>query len=76
MDVRVASFVSRSDVSLERRHTLWAHNNTAWAAILADRALSEDLSRARALAERALEASMAGGFAYLQGDARQILTRC
>ena len=55
---------------------LRAHNDTAWSALLADRALSDDLARARFLAERALDASTAGGFRYLEAHARQILTRC
>ena len=55
---------------------LRAHNDAAWAALLADRARSDDLARARFLAERALDASIMGGFGSLEADARHILTRC
>jgi len=55
---------------------LRAYNDTAWAALLADRRRGDDVDRARHLAERALAASTAGGFGYLEADARRVLARC
>jgi hypothetical protein len=49
-----------------------AYTDTAWAELCCDR---EDVDRARELATRALDAATAGGYRYIERDAREILAR-
>lgn len=54
---------------------LIAHTNAAWAALLADRSIGNDLDRARAMATDAVAAASAGGYGYTESDARKVLAR-
>jgi DNA-binding SARP family transcriptional activator len=54
---------------------LVAYTNAAWAALLADRNRGDDHERARQLAERAHAAAIAGGYGYIESDARAVLAR-
>jgi tetratricopeptide (TPR) repeat protein len=59
----------------ERLHSplLIAYTNAAWAALLADRNEGDDRARAREMAEHALAAATAGGYGYIERDARAVL---
>jgi hypothetical protein len=50
-----------------------ADTQSAWAALLADRANGDDHERARAMAEQALTTATAGGYGYIEADARRVL---
>ena len=50
---------------------LVAYTHAAWASLLADRADA----RAREMADAALAAAVAGGFGYIEADARAVLAR-
>lgn len=54
---------------------LVAHTNAAWAALLADRSIGNDIDRARAMASDAVAAASAGGYGYIESDARNVLAR-
>jgi class 3 adenylate cyclase len=51
------------------------HTKAAWAALLADRNRGDDRDRAIAMAEAALTAAIAGGYGYVESDARTVLER-
>ena len=52
-----------------------ALTQTAWAALLADRNQPGDAQRARLLLEAALPVATAGGYGYIERDARTVLER-
>ncbi len=52
---------------------LVAYTNAASAALLADRGEDEERHRARTMAESALTAASAGGYGYIERDARAVL---
>ena len=52
-----------------------AHTQAAWAALLADRNRGDDHDRAIAMSEAALAAATAGGYGYVERDARSVLER-
>jgi class 3 adenylate cyclase/tetratricopeptide (TPR) repeat protein len=54
-----------------RSPLLVAYTNAAWASLLVDR--GDEQTRARAMAERALAAAAAGGYGYIERDARAVL---
>jgi hypothetical protein len=54
---------------------LVAHTNAAWAAMLADRNQHDDHTRARAMAQQALDTATTGGYGYIETDARALLTQ-
>ena len=58
-----------------RSPLLIAHTHAAWAALLADRDQHDDHTRARVMAQQALDAATAGGYGYIETDARAVLTR-
>jgi predicted ATPase len=51
------------------------HTQAAWAALLADRDRDDDRERAATMAEAALSAATAGGYGYVERDARAVLER-
>jgi hypothetical protein len=55
---------------------LRAYNDVAWASMLADRRVDDDVERARTLAERGLAAARDSGFTGLAAEATLVLTRC
>jgi hypothetical protein len=52
---------------------LVAYTQSAWAALLADRDQGDDRTRARDMADQALAAATAGGYGYIEADARAVL---
>jgi class 3 adenylate cyclase/tetratricopeptide (TPR) repeat protein len=54
---------------------LIARTQASWAALLADRAQADDRTRARTMAQSALDAAVAGGYGYTEADARAVLER-
>jgi class 3 adenylate cyclase/tetratricopeptide (TPR) repeat protein len=54
---------------------LVARTQAAWAAMLADRNRADDHSRARTMAQAALDAAVSGGYGYVGSDARLVLER-
>jgi tetratricopeptide (TPR) repeat protein len=54
---------------------LAAYTQAAWAALLADRNQNDDHARAREMATAALDAAVAGGYGYIETDARAVLER-
>ena len=58
-----------------RSPLLIAHTHAAWAALLADRNQPDDHTRARVMAQQALDAATIGGYGYVETDARAVLTR-
>jgi tetratricopeptide (TPR) repeat protein len=54
---------------------LVAHTHAAWAALLADRNQHDDHTRARVMAQQALDTAIAGGYGYVETDARAVLTQ-
>src|SRR5262249_8636762 len=58
-----------------RSPVLIAHTNAAWAAVLADRGRDDDHERAHQMANAALNAATAGGYGYVETDARAVLNR-
>ena len=58
-----------------RSPLLIAHTHAAWAALLADRNQHDDHTRARVMAQQAVDAVTAGGYGYIETDARAVLTR-
>lgn len=54
---------------------LVACTQAAWADLLAERGTGDDQIRARAMAEQALTAGIAGGYGYIERDARTVLDR-
>jgi class 3 adenylate cyclase/tetratricopeptide (TPR) repeat protein len=58
-----------------RSPVLIAYTQAAWAALLADRNQGNDHTRARAMAQAALDAAIAGGYGYVEADARAVLDR-
>jgi ATP/maltotriose-dependent transcriptional regulator MalT len=54
---------------------LSAYTDAARAELLADRGNGDDHGRARTLAQRALAAATAGGYGYIERDARDVLER-
>jgi class 3 adenylate cyclase/tetratricopeptide (TPR) repeat protein len=58
-----------------RSPLLITHTYAAWAALLADRNQDDDHNRARVMAQQALDAATAGGYGYIETDARTVLTQ-
>jgi class 3 adenylate cyclase/tetratricopeptide (TPR) repeat protein len=58
-----------------RSPLLVAITHAAWAALLADRNQHDDHTRARAMAQQALDTAIAGGYGYIETDARTVLSR-
>lgn len=58
-----------------RSPLLVAHTNAAYATLLADRGRDDDRDRARAMAHAALDAATAGGYGYIEADARSVIAR-
>jgi hypothetical protein len=58
-----------------RSPLLTAYTHAAWAALLADRDQHDDHTRARAMAQQALDTATAGGYGYIETDARAVLSR-
>jgi class 3 adenylate cyclase len=58
-----------------RSPVLVAYTQAAWAALLADRNQDDDRTRARSMAQAALNAAVAGGYGYVETDARAVLDR-
>jgi hypothetical protein len=58
-----------------RSPLLIAHTRAAWAALLADRNQHDDHTRARVMAQQALDTATTGGYGYIETDARAVLTR-
>ena len=58
-----------------RSPILVAHTQAAWAALLADRHQGDDHDRASEMAQAALAAGTAGGYGYVEADARAVLER-
>jgi hypothetical protein len=58
-----------------RSPILLAKTQAAWAAMLADRDRGDDYSRARTMAEAALDAALSGRYGYVETDARLVLER-
>jgi tetratricopeptide (TPR) repeat protein len=54
---------------------LVAYTQAAWACLLADRNRQDDRARAGQMAQQALAAATAGGFRYIESDARAVLDR-
>ena len=54
---------------------LIAYTHAAWAALLADRNQHDDHNRARLMAQQALNTATAGGYGYIETDARAVLTQ-
>ncbi len=54
---------------------LIAQTNVAWAGLLAERGTGDDHDRARTMATDALTAATAGGYGYIERDARDVLDR-
>jgi class 3 adenylate cyclase/tetratricopeptide (TPR) repeat protein len=54
---------------------LIAHTQAALAALLADRDQHDDHTRARVMAQQALNTATAGGYGYIETDARAVLDR-
>ena len=54
---------------------LVAHTHAAWAALLADRNQLDDHTRARVMAQQALDTATTGGYGYIETDARAVLTQ-
>ena len=54
---------------------LVAHTNAAWSGLLEERGTLDDHERARAMATDALTAATAGGYGYIERDARDVLER-
>jgi class 3 adenylate cyclase/tetratricopeptide (TPR) repeat protein len=52
-----------------------AYTHTALAGLLADRNHDADRTRARVLAQQALDAALAGGYRYIEADVRIVLAR-
>jgi hypothetical protein len=50
-----------------------ARTQAAWAAMLADRNRADDHIRARSMAQTALDTASAGGYGYIEADARAVL---
>jgi tetratricopeptide (TPR) repeat protein len=58
-----------------RSPLLVAYTEAAWAEMLADRNQGDDHDRARTMAQAALDAAIAGGYGYVESDARVVLAR-
>jgi class 3 adenylate cyclase len=58
-----------------RSPILVAYTRAAWAALLADRNQNNDRTRARTMARAAFNAALAGGYGYIEADARAVLDR-
>jgi class 3 adenylate cyclase/tetratricopeptide (TPR) repeat protein len=58
-----------------RSPILVAQTQAAWAALLASRNQADDKARARDMATAALDAALAGGYGYIETDARLVLER-
>jgi class 3 adenylate cyclase/tetratricopeptide (TPR) repeat protein len=58
-----------------RSPLLVAYTHAAYAALLVDRGRHDDTERARAMAQAALDAATAGGYGYIEADARAVLSR-
>jgi len=58
-----------------RSPILVAKTQAAWAAMLADRDRGDDHSRARTMAQAALDAAVSGGYGYVEKDTRLVLER-
>ena len=58
-----------------RSPPLAAETQAAWAAMLADRNEHDDHARARVMAHTAFDAAVAGGYGYIEADARVVLDR-
>ncbi len=58
-----------------RSPILVAATRAAWAGLLADRDQGDDYERAREMAHAALEPASAGGWGYIEADARAVLDR-
>ena len=58
-----------------RSPILVARTHASWAALLADRARGDDRSRARTMAQSALDTAAVGGYGYTEADARAVLER-
>jgi hypothetical protein len=56
-----------------RSALLVARTQAAWAALLAGRDRADDRTRARDMAQRALATATAGGYGYVERDARAVL---
>ena len=54
---------------------LIAYTNAAWAELLAERDHADDRAQAVVKARDALAAAVAGGFGYIEADARRVLDR-
>jgi hypothetical protein len=54
---------------------LIARTQAAWTAMLTDRNQHDDHTRARQMAHAALDAAIAGGYGYIEADARAVLDR-
>jgi class 3 adenylate cyclase len=54
---------------------LIAYTQAAWSALLADRNQDDDHTRARAMADAALTTAGAGGYGYIEADARAVIER-
>jgi hypothetical protein len=58
-----------------RSAVLIARTCASWASLLADRNQGDDHDRARMMARAALDAATAGGYGYIETDARAVLDR-
>ena len=58
-----------------RSPLLIAYTHAAWAALLADRNQHDDHTRARVMAQQALDTATTGGYGYIETDARAVLTQ-
>jgi tetratricopeptide (TPR) repeat protein len=58
-----------------RSPILVAYTHAAWAALLTDRNQGDDHTRARTMAQTALDAATAGGYGLVEADARALLER-
>ena len=58
-----------------RSPLLVAYTHAAWAELLADRNQKDDHARAHVMAQQALDAAIAGGYGYIETDARAVLAR-
>jgi hypothetical protein len=76
LDSADAWFTEATDIHRRMESPLLtAYTDAAWAALLADRDRRDDRTRARAMAEQALAAATAGGYGYIERDARAVLER-
>jgi hypothetical protein len=58
-----------------RSPMLIARTQAAWAAMLADRNHNDDHARAQTMAQAALTTATAGGYGYIETDARAVIDR-